>query len=46
MGDETVSDDDFQNDSVFIRKAAAAEKQQVHQGKAKVCEATGGSESE
>lgn len=37
MEGEAVSDDDFQNESVFTRRTTAAEKQQVQHGKAKVC---------
>ncbi|KAM9341532.1 Fanconi anemia group M protein [Symphorus nematophorus] len=35
MEGEAVSDDDFQNESVFACRPVAAERQQVHQGKAK-----------
>ncbi|XP_070698797.1 Fanconi anemia group M protein [Pempheris klunzingeri] len=34
MEGEAVSDDDFQNESVFTRRTTAAERQQVQQGKA------------
>lgn len=42
---EALSDDDFQNESVFTRrtKAQGAERQRVQEGKAKVCMATDGS---
>ncbi|XP_073340268.1 Fanconi anemia group M protein [Pagrus major] len=35
MEGEAVSDDDFQNESVFTRRTTAAEKQRVQHGKAK-----------
>ncbi|TKS86701.1 Fanconi anemia group M protein [Collichthys lucidus] len=35
MEGEAASDDDFQNESVFTRRTAAAERQQVQRGKAK-----------
>ncbi|KAM3595007.1 uncharacterized protein V6R79_017061 [Siganus canaliculatus] len=38
-----VSDDDFQNVSVFTHRTTAAQRQQVQPGKAKVCVETGGS---
>lgn len=42
---EALSDDDFQNESVFTRRTTAegAERQRVQQGKAKVCVTTDGS---
>lgn len=47
QSDETdgraASDDDFQNESTFACRKPTAERQQVQQGKAKVCVAAGGS---
>lgn len=37
-----VSDEDFQNRSVFTHRKPAVERQRVQNGKAKVCVATGG----
>lgn len=37
MEGEAVSDDDFQNESVFTRRNTAAEKKRVQHGRVKVC---------